>query len=739
MLRLSASKVFYDLETEKVAAHVLTMDAPNASAALWIAFKTFARIYSVGYLLPAYALLLPAVALGAFGLARVWAATRVAPMGDPSRAQHREHGGGDRRQDPPSPHSGDIPGGLSLAFLERKGTEGRFLAGLVAVAFAAAVALHFLVMWGRPQVSDEFSYLFQADLVASGKVYAQAPPMPQFFQALNVVSDSRCYSKYTLGWPALLAVGRLLRLDFAVNAVAAGLVLAVLYLIGRYVLGPLGGILSVFFAGLSPCFLLPAGTYFPHTASALFALLYVYWLLRTLDTARLRYAIGSGAALAYLLQIRPQDAVLVLLGTIPLAVYTMLRPKSAFKPARRALALAPIPVLFIAGAVLLMLTNRAQTGSTTLFGFFKYEPGERWGFGTMGHTPVRGLWNMAYTFMRAGFWSVPFAALLAVVSLTGRQVRAALLALPAIPFACFYLGYYDLAGMDPGVRYYMPALALLAVPAAGGLLALQARWQRSRVPGASTLVPSFVCLVAAFMAVAVLPPLLSQVRASLRASTAIYSQVEDPAGVTGRAIIFLGEDLDRKNNLFVHSPWRRGSQDNLTVYYLTPRENQELLRLFPDRKPYLLWFDQKAGRYRATAGLDNSETSRNYLIAARNYRYAVEDFAAAEKAYQRAVALDPRNPNPVVEMAGLYVSHKDYEKALPLYRAVASTGSYISVRYLLGRTLGELGRKEEALTVLRDFVEATPDPLLKAKARGWIEAWSETSEIDTSAGPSPVP
>ncbi|MFZ1946960.1 MAG: tetratricopeptide repeat protein [bacterium] len=769
LLRLSASRAFYDVETEKIAAHAITVDAPNASAVLWAAFKAFFRVYGRGYLLPAYVLLLPAVALGAFGLARARAATWVAPMGDPRRAQHREHGGGDRRQDPPSHHYADMPGGISLASLERTATERRFLVGLLAATFAAVIALHLLVMGGRPQVSDEFSYVFQADLVASGKVYAQSPPMPQFFQALNVVNDGRWYSKYTLGWPVLLAVGRLMRLGFAVNAAAAGLALVVLYLIGKHILGPRGGLLSVFFAGLSPGFLLPAATYFPHAVSTLFALLFVYWLLKTSDGGRRLCAVGAGAALAYLLQIRPQDAVLIFLGTIPLALHSAMRPRAtpspavslaatparaaspasgppgeppttrhADTPARRVLAFAPILVLFLAGAAVLLATNKVQTGSPTLLGFFKYEPGERWGFGSMGHTPVRGLWNMAYSFMRAGFWSVPFAALLALVSVAGRQARPALLALPGVLFACFYFGYYDLAGMDPGVRYFMPAQALLAVPAAGGVLVLGERWRRSRVPGADALAASLACLVAAFMAAGAMPPLLSEVRSCFERSTAIYRQVERPAGVAGRSILFLGEDPDRKNNLFVHNPWRYEVEDDITVYYLTPPENQELLRLFPDRTPYTVSFDQRAGRYQATAGLDNSETSRNYLVAARNYRYGVEDFAAAEKAYQRAISLDPRNPNPVIELAGLYVSRKDYDKALPIFQAVVSTGGYVGVRYLLGRTLGEMGRKQEAVAVLKGLLEATSDPLLKAKAEGWIEAWSETSEAAAPAGASSV-
>ena len=693
-LRLTASRFFYNVETERVSAYRLAEDVPRLSTVMWTLFKSLSGIYGRGYLLPAYVLLLPAIILLASRLSRA----RSVQTGAEALAE-------------------------APAFMETQAHQRRFLVAVFVVTFLVVTGIHFFVIHAYPQVSDEHSYVFQADLLASGKLYTESPPMPQFFQTMNIVNDGKWYSKYTVGWPLLLAPGRLARADFAVNAACAALSLVVLYLIGKQLLGPSGGALSVFFAGLSPFFLLPAGTYFPHTASGLASLLYVYCLVRAAEDGKWRYAACAGLSLAYLLQIRPQDGLLILVGTLPLVVYLARRRSAGGQravkraPARFALVL----ILFALGVGALMLVNKVQTGQAGLFAFLKYEPTERWGFGTLGHSPLRGLWNMAYTFMRAGFWAVPFLAVLALISMVRRQLAVTLLVMPAVAFAAFYFFYYDLGGMDVGVRFYLPALILLCVPAAGGVLAIKDVWEKSRRPGSADFLPSLVALVAAFMVLGVFPPLLTEVGSRFEQSVNLYRQTTHPSEVQGRSIIFLGDDPDRKNNLFTRNTWRYDEQTNLMVYYLTPQENLELIKRFPDRQPYFVFLNMESRRYEVTSQVDNSESPHNYVLAARNYRYGVEDTDRAEEAYMSALALDRYNINTVVELAGLYVSHKEYEKAVPLYRAVIATGRYPAVQYLLGRTFGEMGRKDEAIEVLEAFAETWSDEVLKTKAQGWID------------------
>lgn len=689
-LRLTASRFFYGIETEQISAHGLAEDVPRLSAVMWTYFKALSATYGRGYLLPAYVLLLPAILLMAFRLSRA------------------------RSAQPDS----EAPASRGVQTHQR-----RFLIGVFVATFVAVTAVHFFVIHGYPQVSDEHSYIFEADLLASGRLYAESPPAPQFFQTLNIINDGRWYSRYTIGWPLLLALGRLARIDFAVNAACAALSLVVLYLIGKRLLGPSGGALSVFFAGLSPFFLLPAGTYFPHTASGLFSLIYVYCLLAAAQDGKWRHAVSAGVSIAYLLQIRPQDGVLVLVGTLPLALYlARRRPEGApgaagQTPARFALIMA----FFALGVGALLLVNRAQTGQASLFAFLKYQPTEKWGFGTLGHSPLRGLWDAAYAFMRAGFWTVPFLTLLALISILRRRGAVALLVVPAAAFAAFYFFYYDLGGIDIGVRFYLPALLLLCVPAAGGVLVLKDAWQKTRRPGSADFVPSLVGLLAAFMVLAVFPPLVNEVASRFQRSMNLYRQTTRPPEIQGRSIIFLGEDPDRKNNVFTRNTWRLDRQANLMVFYLNPNENLEMIQRFPDRRPYLIAFNTETKGYEVTSQIDNSETPRNYLVAARNYRYGVQDNDRAEQAYLSALGLDPYNLNVYVELAGLYVFNRQYEKALPIYKAVLGTGQYPAVRYLLGRVLGEMGKHAEAIEMLQAFTDTWPDEALKAKASGWIE------------------
>ena len=44
-----------------------------------------------------------------------------------------------------------------------------------------------------PVTGDEFSYVFQADVLASGKLYAESPPGPwrDFFKTQQIINDGK--------------------------------------------------------------------------------------------------------------------------------------------------------------------------------------------------------------------------------------------------------------------------------------------------------------------------------------------------------------------------------------------------------------------------------------------------------------------------------------------------------------------------------------------------------------------
>ena len=90
---------------------------------------------------------------------------------------------------------------------------------------------------------------------------------------------------------------------------------------------------------------------------------------------------------------------------------------------------------------------------------------------------------------------------------------------------------------------------------------------------------------------------------------------------------------------------------------------------------------------------------------------------AAAESYERAAAIDPRNPEPLDRLAMIRFGQKRYERALELYRKLAELNpSGAQTHANLGATLYHLGRPDEAL---RSFERALAlDPDLRMARRG---------------------
>jgi hypothetical protein len=89
-----------------------------------------------------------------------------------------------------------------------------------------ATALHTWLSWGawqpRPIVSDEFSYVLQARIFASGHWVAPPPPSEQAFQQSHVIVTPVLASKYPPGHALLLALGSVVGAVWLVPVILTG-------------------------------------------------------------------------------------------------------------------------------------------------------------------------------------------------------------------------------------------------------------------------------------------------------------------------------------------------------------------------------------------------------------------------------------------------------------------------------------------------------------------------------------
>src|SRR3569833_538892 len=105
----------------------------------------------------------------------------------------------------------------------------------MAILVGIATALHTYLTWGawqpRPVVSDEFSYVLQAKIFASGRWVAPPPPSEPAFQQSHVIVRPVLASKYPPGHALLLAIGAMMGVVWLIPLVLTAISGALLFLL----------------------------------------------------------------------------------------------------------------------------------------------------------------------------------------------------------------------------------------------------------------------------------------------------------------------------------------------------------------------------------------------------------------------------------------------------------------------------------------------------------------------------
>lgn len=301
------------------------------------------------------------------------------------------------------------------------------VAGVVTTALALAIG--YAAFGLRAVSADELAQLWQARLLASGHLAARAPAHPEFFSTMmTVVAGDRWFTQFPMGGAAILALGVRAGVPWLVNPLLTGLAAVAFYRFVAAVDGERTARHATILFALSPFVLLMGGSQMNHVVvlaavtTALAAL--ARWTRAPgADEARGPAAL-IGLALGIAATSRPYDAALV---GLPIALFQLV-------VLRRRPALWPT-VLWqcAAGAVpiaLLLVANRATTGSPLLFGYDLLNgPEHRPGFHTspiwVEHTPERGLRMVSSYLMTLDTallgWPVPAALLMAATLLLQRR------------------------------------------------------------------------------------------------------------------------------------------------------------------------------------------------------------------------------------------------------------------------------------------------------------------------------
>ncbi len=339
---------------------------------------------------------------------------------------------------------------------------------------------------------DEIAQLWHAKILLHGRLSLPVDPNPEFFGLETVVDVGRWYSQFPIGGPMTMVPGAFVGAPWLVNPVLLGFSTVMLYAFGRRAYGETQGRAIAALFAVAPMVLILAGTWMNHVPvlflTTVALTLVVAWERAVSPFRSAFIAAAIGLVLGLVATIRPLDAVAVAaaIGAFQVSVAWTARAKWRDVPGEI--------VGGVAGALPLLLANRATTGSAFRFGYdVLWGAGHRVGFHSdpygNAHTLEHGL-DLATTYvselnMFLLAWPVP-AVLVAIVTLVAMRRLAKwdglVLALLGAQLAA-YAAYWG-EGEFLGPRFLYTALPALVVLVARAPFVLAERFGRRALRGA---------------------------------------------------------------------------------------------------------------------------------------------------------------------------------------------------------------------------------------------------------------
>ncbi len=387
---------------------------------------------------------------------------------------------------------------------------------MAALSVGLSALLAVLVYERHPHIPDEAAYLLQARTFARGALTLPTPPvLPAFDVDITLNDHGRWFSAFPPGWPAILALGALVRAEWLVNPLLGGLNVLLAYAVTRRLYDRRTARVAALLLAASPWHLFLAMSFMSQTVTLTVGLLAALGVVRWRQGDSPAWLVLAGAAAGWAGLTRPLDGVLVAGAT----GLWLLLPGDGVNAARARLtgAVAYGTGMGLTGA-LTLLYNRALTGSPLKFPVMLwsdrvYGPGKN----ALGFGPDRGFgWTSLDPFPGHGWkdvlvnanlntfqvntellgWGTGSLLLVVAYCLLRRIERRDLgLLLATFLVVGLHAFYWFSGGPDFGARYWFLVIYPLVALAARAVLAFEAGSSLPGRPLAAVLLLSVVTLL----------------------------------------------------------------------------------------------------------------------------------------------------------------------------------------------------------------------------------------------------
>ena len=253
-----------------------------------------------------------------------------------------------------------------------------------------------------PAYHDEFSYLFQAQTLLSGRFsFPSHPVHPELFDQMHILNEGRMACRYYPGAGLWLAPFVLLGNPFLGSWAATALATMAIFWTGREIGGRVTGIVAGLAMALSPGIVLFGNTLLAHPPTLMASAFFLLGVTRWRRTRATTDALLAGAGLSFAMLCRPMTAAAIGLPfgidvclwlfwprqRVPLPDTGAIEPSRPLPPWGTILGFG---VPLVAGWALMLTYNQAVTGSwqKSPYGLYTeiYTPRHVYGFNNV----VRG-------------------------------------------------------------------------------------------------------------------------------------------------------------------------------------------------------------------------------------------------------------------------------------------------------------------------------------------------------------
>jgi hypothetical protein len=478
--------------------------------------------------------------------------------------------------------------GNRLVSLVLRWGERCVVAGLACTGGVFAILIGKFIFDDYPYSGDEWSYVLQAEIFSQGRLYANSPAHPRFFDVWGMVNNGKFYAWAPPGWPLLLTSGILLQVPWLVNPLIGALTLLSVYYLGRLVYNASVALLAVFFMLFSPFFLLHSASYFAHSSSLLFITLFVFFCARGIEGQTDHDFLWAGLCGSMSFLIRPFDQVVAF---CPLGAYLLLLVRRGHLVVRQ---LAWLAIGHGVGVILLLGHNFLQTGHPLTMGYHV-------GSGqSLFELSLPGRHFIAEYLLHLLVWAFPLMPPLALLysvwpgktwakSPSERRWDALLLLVFLSNVLCYaFVPFHYWVGYGP--RYYYASFFAIALLGARGAMAVLDRLKRCWPTGEGVgLAAAALGICAALSVFWVFPVKLADAYRAIAARQALYQMVDRTQ--LDNAVIFIryvSGDFQ---------PWnltRNPPDFSGRVLYVHDLEglNHLLSEQYPGRKFFLYEYDE---------------------------------------------------------------------------------------------------------------------------------------------------